>query len=82
VFVIDAFEKDLIPVHDSFATHACDVDEMHVVLRQTFVNMYLNHDPIEALTRSVELASGEEIQRPLKGTLDVTKVLDSEFFMC
>lgn len=85
VFTVDEFVDDvmdLIPVHDSFATHACDVDEMHRVLRSTFVQMYQQHDPIEALTQSVEAVCGEEIQRPIKGTLDVTKVLDSEFFMC
>lgn len=82
VFAIDEYQFSIIPVHDSFATHACDVDEMNRVLRSTFVQMYLEHDPIADLTHSVQTAAGIEIEQPVKGTLDITKVLESEFFMC
>ena len=82
VFAIDEYKYSIIPVHDSFATHACDVDEMNLVLRSTFVQMYLEHDPIADLTHSVQAAAGIVIEQPVKGTLDITKVLESEFFMC
>ena len=82
VLVIDEYAYSLVPIHDSFATHACDVDAMHVVLRSTFVKVYQEHDPIEDLAKSIEAASGEDLPRPSRGSLDITKVLDSEFFMC
>lgn len=82
VRVINAFDGCLVPIHDSFATHACDVDEMHRVLRSEFVSMYTQHDPLDNLTKIVQAYVEEEIVPPVKGSLNLNKVLESEFFMC
>lgn len=37
---INAFDGQILPIHDSFATHPCDVDAMHVALREEFIKMY------------------------------------------
>jgi DNA-directed RNA polymerase len=82
VRVINTFTGCIVPIHDSFATHACDVDRMHAVLRAEFVQMYSEHDPLENLTGVVQAFVEETITMPLKGSLDLSKVLESEFFMC
>lgn len=82
VRVIVAFEGDLVPIHDSFATHPCDVDRMHEVLREEFVLMYADADPLQTLVDSVQPYTDEVIELPPKGTLDIQRVLKSEFFMC
>jgi DNA-directed RNA polymerase len=82
VRVILAFAGCIVPIHDSFATHAADVDEMHRVLRHEFVDMYLVHDPLAVLTAVVQAYREEQIVMPQKGTLDIKQVRDSVFFMC
>lgn len=79
---IDTFEHSILPIHDSFATHPCDVDSMHVVLRDTFADMHQNSDPLGDLVRGVQQYTDEEIQLPVRGALDLNKVRESQFFMC
>lgn len=76
------YEHSILPIHDSFATHACDVDEMHVVLRDTFAEMHSSSDTLKQLTEYVQQFSEEEIQLPARGTLDLNRVKGSQFFMC
>lgn len=80
--VLNAFRGDIVPIHDSFATHACDVDTMHAVLRDEFIRMYEDQDPLMVLVSGVQQYRDEEIVLPAKGTLSVSRVRDSEFFMC
>ena len=68
-------------VHDSFWTHACDVDKMNGFLREEFVNIYsmpllekLKHD----LERRFPDQNFPEI--PKKGNLDLNEVLNSQYF--
>lgn len=82
VKVIESFNGSIIPIHDSFATHPSDVDEMHRVLRTEFVNLYTEHDPLKTLVDTVQQYTDEEIVMPAKGTLNIQLVKDSEFFMC
>ncbi|ANT45336.1 putative DNA-directed RNA-polymerase [Pectobacterium phage PP16] len=79
---INAFGESILPIHDSFATHPCDVDELHTVLRDTFADMHQNHDPLKALVDCVQQYSEEVIELPPRGTLDLNKVKESQFFMC
>lgn len=84
MMVILAADCDIVPIHDSLATHACDVDHMHAVIRQCFYDLYTNTDPLEVLRMAAELAGGDtsEVEMPEHGTLDLKLVLDSEFFFC
>lgn len=80
--VLNAFQGDMLPIHDSFATHACDVDTLHIVLRSEFVRLYKEFDPLGVLVASVQQYRDEVIHQPQIGVLDIQKVLHSEFFMC
>jgi len=80
---IEMSKRNLIfsAVHDSFWTHPCDVDELNVVLRQTFVELYQN--PLLE-----ELKSGWELRYPniqfpevpVKGDFDINEVKNAPYF--
>ncbi len=68
-------------VHDSFWTHACDIDEMNDVLRGCFVDLY-NKPLLEELKETWELQypSLEFPDLPERGDLDLDLVRDAPYF--
>jgi DNA-directed RNA polymerase len=71
----------IVPIHDSFATHPCDVDEMHVILRREFVDMY-KVDLFNSLCSSVVQMDGFNVERPKFGKLELSDVLESRYMFC
>lgn len=69
---------DFVGIHDSYGTHPCDVDTLHTVLREEFVEMYEKHDVLLDFLWEV----GGTGEPPKKGNLDLQKVKSSEFFFC
>jgi DNA-directed RNA polymerase len=68
--------KDLAMIHDDFGTHAAHSERFSRIIREEFVSMYENHDPLgELVARYPFLRSP-----PKPGTLDLSEVLRSEFF--
>lgn len=70
-------------VHDSFGTHAGDVQVMSDVLREQFVLMYENSSPLDELFEQVTSSLSDPTAcppAPQLGTFDVHEVLASEFF--
>ncbi|KAJ7971138.1 DNA-directed RNA polymerase [Quillaja saponaria] len=68
-------------VHDSYWTHACDVDEMNRILREKFVELY--ETPIlENLLESFEKSFPSLSFPPLpdRGDFDLRDVLESPYF--
>jgi len=70
-------------VHDSYWTHACDVDTMNRIIREQFYKMY--SEPIlERLRDSLVTRLGEYGDQipplPAQGDLDLKCVLESPFF--
>lgn len=68
-------------VHDSYWTHACDVDEMNRILREKFVELY--ETPIlENLLESFEKSFPKLSFPPLpdRGDFDLKDVLQSPYF--
>ena len=68
-------------IHDSFGTHAADVETLGKTLREQFVAMY-SIDRLELLEEEIkEYAPGIGLPtRPSRGSLDITSVLDSPYF--
>jgi DNA-directed RNA polymerase len=68
-------------VHDSYGTHACDVELLGAILREQFVAIY-------SVDRLAEFEAGlkayaPEVElpaRPSRGDLDVTAVMSSPYF--
>lgn len=69
---------DMAVIHDSFGTHAADVDLMHGCIREAFVEMYADTDQLKAFAEEV----GTNVTYLGQGTLDINEVLESEFFFC
>ncbi len=67
----------MVSIHDSFGTHACDVDMMHVIIRTEFVQMYKD----DVLGNFQWEVSGV-VDAPLRGNLNLLEVLQNEFFFC
>ena len=68
-------------VHDSFWTHACDIDEMNVALREVFVDLY-NKPLLEQLKMNWEMRY-PDLQfpdLPAGGDLKLEEVKDAPYF--
>jgi DNA-directed RNA polymerase len=68
----------LAMVHDSYATLACDVDELGVSLRMAFVALHTQ--PLLELFRNELTAHYTVPAAPALGGFDLTEVLDAEYF--
>ncbi|XP_058185833.1 DNA-directed RNA polymerase 3, chloroplastic isoform X2 [Rhododendron vialii] len=68
-------------VHDSFWTHACDVDKMNRILRQKFVELY-SIPILENLLTSFQKEYPELTfpSLPDRGDFDLQEVIDSPYF--
>ena len=68
-------------IHDSFGTHAADIPLLSRCLRETFIDLYLDNDPIEMFRAETQMLTTTTLPKPpLKGDLDLTAVRNSEFF--
>ncbi|WP_423790139.1 DNA-directed RNA polymerase, partial [Listeria monocytogenes] len=70
---INEFDGQILPIHDSFATHPSDVGAMHEALRKTFADMYKAYDINDFLTFNE--VDTEEYAAPPQGNLDLDSVL-------
>ncbi|XAR66724.1 DNA-directed RNA polymerase [Bertholletia excelsa] len=68
-------------VHDSFWTHACDVDRMNKILREKFVELY-STPILENLLESFQSLYPELKfpSLPERGNFDLNQVLESPYF--
>ena len=68
-------------VHDSFWTHACDIDKMNNVLREQFVNLHsqpLLDDLLKGFRSQFPSIKFREI--PQRGNFDLSGVIKSKYF--
>lgn len=66
----------MVGIHDSFGTHPSDVGKMRDIIREAFVEMYTQHNPLSQLLWDIDVTA----EPPMRGTFDMREVLDSEFF--
>jgi DNA-directed RNA polymerase len=70
-------------VHDSYWTHAADVDTMNRIIREEFLAMY-SQPILERLREAIVMSLGAEGHRipplPPQGDLDLKCVLNSPYF--
>ena len=68
-------------IHDSFGCHASDIEMLSACTREAFLWMYHENNPLQSFKDECEVMLGEELKPlPPMGNLDITKVLQSEFF--
>uniref|UniRef100_A0A6M2EIW6 DNA-directed RNA polymerase n=1 Tax=Populus davidiana TaxID=266767 RepID=A0A6M2EIW6_9ROSI len=68
-------------VHDSYWTHACDVDEMNRILREKFVELYetpILENLLESFEKSLPTLSFPPL--PDRGDFELREVLESPYF--
>ncbi len=74
---------DWVAIHDSYGTHAADMDALQNGLREVFVNLYESRDVLQEFADEVGkvLPEGESLPpHPPMGTLNIREVLGSEYF--
>jgi len=76
--VVASWEGSFGAVHDSFSTHACDVEELMTTTRKEFVEIYDK----ENFYDSIPFGRGYSGDVPTIGTLNITKVKESDYFFC
>jgi DNA-directed RNA polymerase len=68
-------------IHDSFGCHASDIPMLSACLREAFIDLYVNNDPLETFRLQTQQLTDTVLPTPpAKGTLDLTDVRKSEFF--
>lgn len=72
----DAGIRSLAMIHDDYGTHAADAGALFKIIREQFVAMYSQHDPLRALQAKYPQLGVP----PERGTLDINEVLESPFF--
>lgn len=73
----------LAMVHDSYACHASDAAALSTALRETFVDMYQDTDVLLDFACEVQMTLPEGVKLPPvppKGSLELDKVLESQYF--
>ncbi len=73
---------DIVTVHDSFATHANEVDMLSKILRKSFVELH-KKEVLEELTAFFEeqfLVAKKEVPYVDKEGFDLDKIMESEYF--
>lgn len=80
---IVAFGGSFAAVHDSFSTHADDVDFLQEVTKQTFIAQYDVENFFDVIDEMLMLNKDSfAVNQPTLGKLDVNEVLNSEYFFC
>ena len=66
-------------VHDSFSTHADDVDELLSLTKAVFIDMYDSGSNFQDIKRILQLEDAP-VTEPNLGSLKITEVKDSDYF--
>lgn len=72
--------NSLAMIHDDFGTHAADAARFARIIREVFLEMYQDTDWLYEFAARYMEAGVILPDPPEKGTLDLTQVLDSEYF--
>ena len=71
--------NSIASIHDSFATHATHIDELHKIIRQTFFNIYSENQLLKFKNQIEERYSVVVPEVPPLGKLDISSVLNSKY---
>ena len=75
--------KHFAVVHDSYACPLAQADTLYKTVRQCFVDMYTNDDVLAEFAKHLQPFSNTALpQPPQKGSLDLTLVNQSPYFVC
>ena len=77
--VIDDWGGTFGAVHDSFSTHASDVEDLLATTKDMFVSMYSDGNPYDKIRQDIT-GGTDDIKQPELGSLEIQEVYDSDYF--
>ena len=78
--VICGWDGSFGAVHDSFSSHASDIDDLCRLTKHVFVDMYNHPDYFDMIERSILNDVEYIVERPALGTLNIEEVVNSDYF--
>jgi len=68
-------------IHDDYGTHACDTEKLHTSIREAFVNLYEDNNPLLDFKLINESTYNLELpDLPPVGDLNINEIKDSRYF--
>ena len=81
LLVIDEWEGDFGAVHDSYAVHACDVDDLVLTTKAMFQKLYADGNFLNYIRDQILTTVGEDSpQVPQRGDLDLQELTYCDYF--
>ena len=77
--VIDGWHGEFGAVHDSFSTHACDVEDLIASTKHNFAEIY-NVANFYDYIREQLTNNTDDVEQPALGNLDIQEVYESDYF--
>ena len=77
--VIADWDGDFGAVHDSFSTHASEVDDLLEKTKSVFIEMYDKPNYFDVIRENLT-NSKDDVEQPLLGDLDIGEINDSDYF--
>ena len=77
--VISEWDGSFAAVHDSFSTHASDVDKLLDLTKQIFIRMY-DYDNYFEVIRNFITDAEDDVEQPTLGSLDIKEIENSDYF--
>ena len=79
--VIDDWNGTFGAVHDSFSTHACDVEDLLTLTKNKFIEMYdvdnfYDYVEDQLITNKEDL----DVEQPMRGSLKIKEIENSDYF--
>lgn len=78
--VIAEWDGSFGAVHDSFSTHACDVDDLCQLTKHIFIDMYDFPNYFDMIERSIINPVELIVEQPALGQLNIQEVTNSDYF--
>lgn len=72
--------RDMSLIHDDYGCHAGDIPLLHKAIREAFVELYANHDPLKEFMDEQEEAGGLLQSLPAMGAFNIQDVLEAKYF--
>ena len=77
--VLDRWNGAFGGVHDSFSTHANDVDDLQQLTKEVFIEMYADDDNYQGIKNRILTEDDPNLTRSM-GDLNIREVMNSDYF--
>ena len=75
---VEKWDAPIAVIHDSVMCRATDMSELSNVVRQTYLELFANHEYLKEFAQQI----GAETEPPIIGDLDPSEVISSNYFFC